>query len=277
MSRCSTAACALTDENKGLIARVDGSNTSYYHFDQLGSTRLLTNGSGAVTDKYDYDAYGAVIAHEKLAGSVDQPYQYVGQLGYYTCWQEPDFVLLQLGVRFYDSALGRFSQTDQAQQGTDWYSYSLSNPTFNVDPSGLEAAPRWPEKQIIEKIGTGALNIAARCAGTALIAISLTLTLSTPLNEGEKAPSSPPNCNALRKGLGTAAKTLVDHLGHFHPGICAKSVDKLQRFRPYCFVPDLDRKSDSNYCKLIKAFRKVCVGQPYKGKPLPDPDPGACK
>ena len=95
-----------------LLARVDGTNMSYYHFDELGSTRLLTDASGNVTDRYDYDAYGAVIAHEKLAGSVDQPYQYVGQLGYYTCYQEPDFGLLQLGVRFYAAEVGRFGQID---------------------------------------------------------------------------------------------------------------------------------------------------------------------
>ena len=65
---------------------------NHYHFDQLGSTRLLTNSGGAVTDEYSYDAYGAVLSHNRRTGSVDQPYQYVGQLGYYMHYQEPGFV-----------------------------------------------------------------------------------------------------------------------------------------------------------------------------------------
>ena len=116
---------------------MDGSNTGYYHFDELGSTRLLTDASGNVTDRYDYDAYGAVIAHEKLAGSVDQPYQYVGQLGYYTCYQEPSFGPLQLGVRFYDAEVERFGQIDQkAIDKVSAYAYSderLARPRFLLD------------------------------------------------------------------------------------------------------------------------------------------------
>ena len=126
-----------------LLARVDGSNTSYYHFDQLGSTRLLTNGSGAVTDKYDYDVYGALIAHDKLADSVDQPYQYVGQSGYYTCWQEPDSGLLQLGVRFYDAEVGRFSQEDSLPRSeVSSYAYVDARMIVAVDPTGRKVEVR---------------------------------------------------------------------------------------------------------------------------------------
>ena len=85
---------------------------NYYHFDQLGSTRLLTSSAGAVTDEYSYDAYGALLSHDRSTGSVDQPYQYVGQLGYYTHYRKPNFGLLQLGVRFYGSEVGRFGQID---------------------------------------------------------------------------------------------------------------------------------------------------------------------
>ncbi len=81
----------IREPNGSLIARCDSINgMRHYHFDQLGSTGALTDSTGAVTDKYDYDAYGGVLWHERYAGSIGQPYQYVGQLGYYTCWREPD-------------------------------------------------------------------------------------------------------------------------------------------------------------------------------------------
>ncbi len=109
----------------------------YYHFDQLGSTRLITDSTGSVTDKYDYDAYGAVLWHERHAGSIDEPYQYVGQLGYYTHWQEPDFGLVQLGMRFYDAQIGRFTESDALANDVDGaYDYCGGAPASHVDPSG---------------------------------------------------------------------------------------------------------------------------------------------
>ena len=112
---------------------------NHYHFDQLGSTRLLTNSAGAVTDEYSYDAYGAVLSHNRSTGSVDQPYQYVGQLGYYTHYQEPGFGLMQLGVRFYKASRGLMIQADAlASDDASVYVYSNGKPTLMVDPSGLK-------------------------------------------------------------------------------------------------------------------------------------------
>ena len=92
-----------------------------------------------MTDKYTYDAYGSVLSHESCAtGSIDQPYQYVGQLGYYTHYQEPDFGLLQLGVRFYDTEAGRFTQRDWLSIASESsYTYCQSHPTVMIDPEGM--------------------------------------------------------------------------------------------------------------------------------------------
>jgi len=90
---------------------VEDTVVQYYRFDDLGSTRLLTSAAGVVTDTYYYDAWGNV-SHD--TGSTNQPYQYVGLLGYYTRWQDANLDLLQLGVRFYDPEIGRFTQIDEA-------------------------------------------------------------------------------------------------------------------------------------------------------------------
>ncbi len=129
----------IREPNGSLIARCDSTHgIGHYHFDRLGSTRALTDSTGAVTDKYDYDAYGSVIWHERYTGSIDQPYQYVGQLGYYTHYQEPDFELLQLGVRFYDPQAGRFTQRDRIPRVPRCaYGYADDGPLRLSDPSGL--------------------------------------------------------------------------------------------------------------------------------------------
>jgi len=122
-----------------LIARVVGSTKHYYHFDELGSTRLITNDASpaAVTDRYSYDAYGAVISHDRNTGTVDQPYQYVGQLGYYTHWMAPEFGWLQLGVRFYDPETGRFERRDPVPAvSRSGYAYVDGNPLAYIDATG---------------------------------------------------------------------------------------------------------------------------------------------
>ncbi|MEN6370822.1 MAG: RHS repeat-associated core domain-containing protein [Armatimonadota bacterium] len=143
-----------------LIARYDSTNGwRYYHFDALGSTRLITDGRtganlGNPTDKYSYDAYGGLIWHERLEGSIDQPYQYVGQLGYYTHYQDPDFKLLQLGVRYYDNEIGRFTQKDSIYDDTmSLYVYANSSPQSWVDADGRSAEKpkaKKPPKTTIE-------------------------------------------------------------------------------------------------------------------------------
>ncbi len=141
----------IREPDGSLIARMEGTtgaNIRYYHFDALGSTKLLTDSTGAVTDKYTYDAWGALTNHEQLTGSVDQPYQYVGQLGYYTHYQDTNLPILQLGVRFYDSALGRFAQEDPIRYGLDWYAYADGIPTSLTDPTGFasQAPAPWPSR-----------------------------------------------------------------------------------------------------------------------------------
>ncbi len=140
-----------------LIARIDGEDTHYYHFDALGSTRLLTDDDGNVTDRYAYDAYGALIAHDVVTSdSIDQPYQYVGQLGYYTHWQEPEFGLLQLGVRYYDPEAARFTTRDPAKEGISAATYVSGNPMSATDATGLAVDWKWTEKA--RKCGWKAAN-----------------------------------------------------------------------------------------------------------------------
>lgn len=136
-----------------LIARKKGSDWRYYHFDELGSTRLLTDATGSVTDEYVYDSYGSLISH--TGTTFDNPYQWVGALGYYTHYQDPDFGLVQMGFRFYDTETGRFTQQDPIGDGINWYAYAGGNPVGAVDPWGLAVGAPGPWESMIPVWGSG--------------------------------------------------------------------------------------------------------------------------
>ncbi len=60
----------------GLLAEIKSDGTTYYdHPDQLGSVRALTDGTGAVVNRYQYDAYGNV---QSSSGSAYNPFGSAG-------------------------------------------------------------------------------------------------------------------------------------------------------------------------------------------------------
>ncbi|HEY2717135.1 MAG TPA: DUF6531 domain-containing protein [Solirubrobacterales bacterium] len=98
------------------------------HHDQLGSTRLLTNGSGEVAGTFSYGPYGGLVAH---TGTIAATLGYAGQ---YTLGQSG---LQYLRARFYDSATAQFVTSDPIAPVTRApYGYARANPLANVDPSG---------------------------------------------------------------------------------------------------------------------------------------------
>jgi RHS repeat-associated protein len=68
------------------------------------------------------------------AGTTDQPYQYVGALGYY----QDDNGLQLLTNRYYDPNAGRFTTVDPIgyNGGYNLYAYVDGNPVEGIDPSG---------------------------------------------------------------------------------------------------------------------------------------------
>jgi len=120
----------------GLICHIEaGSNqTRYYHPDELGSTLLMTDESGNVTDQFAYQPYGELI---NRTGSTVTPYTWLGSLAVRDEGSSLYFML----NRYYSSDQKRFLTQDPS--GIDsWpnlYAYANLNPTFFVDPYGLGA------------------------------------------------------------------------------------------------------------------------------------------
>ncbi len=107
-----------------------------YHFDARGSTVLLTDGSGAVTDAFSYGPYGEDFGR---TGSTDTPFRFHGRFGVQT---DPNG-LLSMRARAYHPLLRRFLTRD-ALLGSfspgvalSRYAFANGNPVSLVDPFGL--------------------------------------------------------------------------------------------------------------------------------------------
>ena len=91
----------------GVLSQRRGSVSHYHHHDALGSTRLLTDSSGNVTDTYEYDAWGNSVAS---TGTTENPYRWVGKYGYQT---DQSTGQLYVRARMYQPTVARWCSVDQ--------------------------------------------------------------------------------------------------------------------------------------------------------------------
>ncbi|MGG4143921.1 RHS repeat-associated core domain-containing protein [Paenibacillus algorifonticola] len=93
---------------EGLIGREDSMGRyQSYHYDLRGSTTLLTDENGRVTDRYTYGLYGEREHHE---GTTRQPFCYNGRDGVMT---DPNG-LYYMRARYYHTGIKRFLNRDVA-------------------------------------------------------------------------------------------------------------------------------------------------------------------
>ncbi len=125
-----------------LLEQTRSGATSYYLRDGQGSTRALSDDSGAVTDTYAYTAFGELYVQ---TGTIINAYLYTGQ-------QFDSLTgLYSLRARYYDSGNGRFLSRDAANLvlmapvEIDRYVYTANNPINAVDPGGLQAFVEYSE------------------------------------------------------------------------------------------------------------------------------------
>jgi RHS repeat-associated protein len=123
----------LRDPSGRLLARTDTSGTGYYVFDALGSTRAVVDDTGVTVATYRFGPYGTV---ESQTGALQQPFGFVGQLGYHA---DPSGVV-QVGIRSYLPEVGRWTQPDPTRQDANLYLYAAGDPINLVDPTGAVSA-----------------------------------------------------------------------------------------------------------------------------------------
>lgn len=117
-----------------LLARRDPSGkVSYPLQDRLGSTRVVTDSTGAVSARYNYRPYGAEHPGNQ---SDDTSQRWLGQRS------DEDAGLVYLNARFYDPELGAFTAPDSLipdayrPQTLNRYAFGEGDPVNNADPSG---------------------------------------------------------------------------------------------------------------------------------------------
>lgn len=108
----------------------------YYHYDGTGHVRAITDSTGAVVERYDYDAFGAL---RNTPTGLSNDRRFTGEQ------HDAETAYTYLRARYYDPALGRFISKDPFKgvksdpQTLNGYIYSVNNPVNRVDRSGKES------------------------------------------------------------------------------------------------------------------------------------------
>jgi RHS repeat-associated protein len=131
--------------------------TSFYVFDGHGSVRALTDSTGAVTDTYDYDAFGNLL---HSTGTTPNNYLYSGEQF------DPDLNLYYNRGRYLNTSTGRFWSMD-SYEGDDKeptslhkYLYVGGDPVNRLDPSG---------RDFLDTLGAAAITVGTLANQAAIV------------------------------------------------------------------------------------------------------------
>lgn len=163
---------STTDQYGDLLSAYDGSSTSYYEHDALGSTDALINDAEAATDRYVYRAFGLDTHYQ---GTSSSPYTFVGEKGYS---RESEIDLYFVRDRYYDYAAGRWISEDPVgyQAGdVNLYRYVFNNPVKDIDPSGNALWLR-DDSDLVSRVSRSFKTQFASQCGMSISDLSLTST-----------------------------------------------------------------------------------------------------
>jgi len=206
----------------------DGWTKSYYGYDATGTTRMLFDESGTVTDTYTYEAFGTII---NRTGTTTNAYLFHGEQF------DADLGLYYLRARYMDNNIGRFTTMDgwEANIGeirsANKYGFADSNPVNGSDPSGY--------------VTFMDCAIATACLGIVLRTCYVKWPRQTAVSSGDSVfvsfsgfnPGSHPGMQTLAESISTDFKISSRYFGRFGMGSAmsfiqnsAKGKNKLKVF-----------------------------------------------
>jgi len=114
----------------------------YVHENSIGSVAAITDSTGALVERYDYDVFGtptvtyaAGTAVDPRVSSLGQPYSFQGRE------RDAETGLFYFRARYYSAELGRFISQDPlsyAASGPSLYTFVHNSPVNLRDPLGLQ-------------------------------------------------------------------------------------------------------------------------------------------
>ena len=145
----------------GLVSRNDGTNTSFFDTDAIGSVVGLSGTGGNYLNSYSYLPFGESLTKTE---TVANSFEYVGQFGVMNEANGLDF----MRARFYTSGEGRFLNPDPigVNGGLNLYKYAADSPTNFIDPEGKFA-------QILGGISLGAVAVAGLALGVIALGVGV--------------------------------------------------------------------------------------------------------
>jgi len=127
-----------TPQTGGLITSAAGQIATplqyFYHSDHLGSSSLITDGSGNLVQHLEYVPFGEVFINERN-GNWSTPYKFNGKE------QDEETGLYYYGARYYDSRTSVWLSMDPKAEEKPWispYAYCSDNPLNRIDPDGKD-------------------------------------------------------------------------------------------------------------------------------------------
>ncbi len=116
--------------NNQPLAKIEGTNTYYYHNDHLGTPQKMTDSTGTVVWAADYKPFGeANVTQSTITNNLRGIGQYF----------DAETGLLYNYTRFLNAAIGRYSEADRIglRGGINPYVFVGNNPLSFIDPYGL--------------------------------------------------------------------------------------------------------------------------------------------
>lgn len=122
-----------------------GGQTYTYHRDALGSVTEVSDVTGTIIERYEYDVYGAPTIYDSsdnvlTMSAIDNPYLFTGRR------YDVESDNYYYRARYYSHDLGRFLSEDPLGfDAGDYnlYRYVFNNPTNSTDPTGEFAFLPW--------------------------------------------------------------------------------------------------------------------------------------